>query len=84
MPLGPIAPDLLGEFFVLMRLRGDDQMGLTRQIGTNSAISRTILQACWGCEPAEVFLVPMLEDYQTWGPRIGTNAAHRSWTRRFQ
>ncbi len=72
--LGPITPDLLGEFFVLMRLRGEAAVGYepTRVVASRS---QSILNRIWAAEGAQQFLALLLQDYLAWQPMAGENPA---------
>jgi hypothetical protein len=72
--LGAIVPDLLGECFVLMRLRGEATTS-TRQTVLNVNVSRSILERSWKHETTATFAGLLLEDYLPWTPQTGQNPA---------
>ncbi|MBZ2184655.1 MAG: hypothetical protein K7J46_08065 [Bryobacter sp.] len=84
-PLGAIVPDLLGEFFVLMRLRGKATTG-TRQAPLTAQRSREILERCWrdAHAPTASFAGLLLEDYLAWTPTERENPAEQILQLAFQ
>jgi hypothetical protein len=72
--LGPIVPDLLGEFFVLMRLRGEASVG-THQTQVITRQSWEIWKRAWELEPTALFAGLLLQDYLSWTPDKGANPA---------
>ncbi|MFN7938374.1 MAG: hypothetical protein U0R19_33920 [Bryobacteraceae bacterium] len=72
--LGPISPDLLGEFFLLMRLRGEAST-LTRQAQLTVREAQEVLDRCWENEQAVMYAAFLLQDYLGWKPEHGENPA---------
>jgi hypothetical protein len=72
--LGPVVPDLMGEFFVLMRMSGESTTSI-RQPEITARQSRRILQAAWEMESTCGFAALLLEDYLDWRPATGCNPA---------
>jgi hypothetical protein len=72
--LGPVVPDLLGEFFVLMRLRGDATLG-QQQPSVVARTADTMLQHALRGTGELPFLPRLLEDYLEWEPAEGENPA---------
>ena len=75
--LGPILPDLLGEFFVLARLRGEMRLG---DLGPDrvAASSRSLARRLEGEFPDESdeFWSRAVLDFEAWTPRQGENPVH--------
>ncbi len=72
--LGPIVPDLLGEFFVLMRLRGEAALE-TRQDSANLRSAQGIFERLWPREAVVKYAGLVLEDFLAWAPQTGSNPA---------
>ena len=73
--LGPVAPDLLGEFFILMRLRGQATAG-TRLRDVNMWKANEIVAKSWQNENAALYVGRLLEDYLDWNPQDDPGAAN--------
>ena len=63
--LGPVVPDLLGEFFILMRLSGQATTG-ARLPYINIRAANQIVADSWQNENAALFIGRLLEDYLGW------------------
>jgi hypothetical protein len=72
--VGPIVPDLLGEFFVLMRLRGEAAIG-DRQSQITTGRAKETLDACWSNDQFTDYAGLLLQDYLAWVPQVGPNPA---------
>jgi hypothetical protein len=66
--LGPIVPDLLGEFFVLMRLRGQAMLVTRqRQASINTRIAHEVLGRSWRQGTTAAYAGLVLEDFLSLG-----------------
>ena len=72
--LGPMVPDLLGEFFLLERLRGARVLS-DRQSKVAAKAAWRIVDSSWKYEPSAEYLGFLLQDYLLWKPAEGTNPA---------
>jgi hypothetical protein len=63
--LGPVVPDLLAEFFILMRLSGEATIG-TLLPHVNIRAANQIVASSWQNENAAFFIGRLLEDYLGW------------------